>query len=68
MSARCALQVIFYELITQQRYFANAQDEVEVAAMLLGESALPHSTETARNRNLGLGPLQQCAPAPERTL
>jgi serine/threonine protein kinase len=56
-----SLGVIFYELLTQQRYFADAKDEKEVAAMLLGEAALPHERPAADACNGTLGVLKPCA-------
>ena len=55
------MQVVFYELLTQQRYFAAARDETHIEAMLLGAELLPHETDAARSRNSGLGALRQCA-------
>jgi hypothetical protein len=55
------VQVIFYELLTQQRYFHDAKDEKHVAAMLLGEQPLPHEEESAQTRNCTLGVLSKCA-------
>lgn len=54
------MQVIFYELLTKQRYFAAAANEEAVTAMLLGIERLPHETDAARARNAGLGVLRRC--------
>lgn len=55
-----SLGVIFYELLTQQRYFLDATDEKHVAAMLLGEQPLPHEQRAAAGRNSSLGVLRKC--------
>ena len=58
-----SLGVIFYELLTQQRYFLDATDERHVAAMLLGEQPLPHEQPAAVARNSSLGVLRRHVPA-----
>ena len=55
--------MIFYELLTKQRYFAMASDERHVAAMLLGDESLPHLRPDAHMRNASLGVLRECVPA-----